>query len=74
MKSAHINPPEAVRIQVAIKAKRAIPIHWGTFHLAFEGVVKPKKDLELAMDSAKRDPKTFEPLDLGETVVVDTSS
>ena len=73
MKSAHINPSEAVRIKDAIKAKRAIPIHWGTFHLAFEGVLKPKQDLELALEKAKKDPKSFEPLDLGGTVVVDTS-
>jgi N-acyl-phosphatidylethanolamine-hydrolysing phospholipase D len=73
MKSAHINPSEAVRIKDAIKAKRAIPIHWGTFHLAFEGVLKPKQDLELALERAQMDPKSFEPLDLGATVVVDTS-
>ena len=74
MKSAHINPSEAIRIKDAIKAKRAIPIHWGTFHLAFEGVLKPKQeDLQLALETAKKDPKSFEPLDLGGTVVVDAS-
>ena len=69
----HINPSEAVRIEDAIKAKRATYIHWGTFHLAFEGVLKLKQDLELALETAKKDPKSFERLDLGGTVVVDTS-
>jgi hypothetical protein len=41
--------------------------------LAFEGVLKLKQDLELALETAKKYPKSFERLDLGGTVVVDTS-
>lgn len=46
MKSNHVNPEEAIRIFEALKPKRALGVHWGTFQLTFEGIDDPPRRIE----------------------------
>jgi len=54
MKAEHIDPSEAVKFMDAVKAKRAFPIHWGTFPLTSEPVFEPRNKLVAAMREAGR--------------------
>ena len=66
MNMNHINVEEAVMMKDAIRAKMAVPIHWGTFPLTLEPIMEPREKLQELM--AKRDDKdTFEPWLIGET-------
>lgn len=38
---SHIGPVDAVEVDRLLGATRAIPIHWGTFHLSYEGRETP---------------------------------
>ena len=49
MKSAHINPEEAVEVFHDLGAKYAIGIHWGTFKLTLEPMDEPPRRLENAL-------------------------
>lgn len=46
---SHIGPVDAVEVYRRTGAARAIPIHWGTFRLSFEGYDTPPKMLAAAM-------------------------
>lgn len=46
MKVYHIDPPHAVKMMKAVHAKKAVPIHFGTFVLTFEPVLEPIEWLE----------------------------
>jgi L-ascorbate metabolism protein UlaG (beta-lactamase superfamily) len=48
MQSAHMNPPEAVRVHGDVGARRSIGIHWGTFQLTDEGREDPVRALAAA--------------------------
>lgn len=39
----HMDPEEAVKAHVAVKAKRMLPVHWATFNLAFHAWDEPIK-------------------------------
>jgi N-acyl-phosphatidylethanolamine-hydrolysing phospholipase D len=66
MKINHINVEEAIKMKDAVRAKMAIPIHWGTFPLTLEPVMEPRDKLIELM--AKRDDKDdFVPWLIGET-------
>ena len=39
----HMDPEEAVKSHVALKARRMLPVHWGTFNLAFHAWDEPIK-------------------------------
>jgi len=73
MKANHINPEEAVRMMEAVKAQRAIPIHWGTFPLSFESVFEPREQLIQASKDAKLKEGSFSPCLIGETVCISDS-
>jgi N-acyl-phosphatidylethanolamine-hydrolysing phospholipase D len=63
MKAYHVDPPHAVAMVKAVRAKRAVPIHFGTFVLTFEPVMEPVEWLEninKGMD--------FAPWNIGDTV------
>ena len=55
----------------AVKAKRAFPIHWGTFPLTTEPVLEPRDKLAEAMKAAGKDPSTFSASLIGETMIYD---
>ncbi|MFT9417975.1 MBL fold metallo-hydrolase [Acetobacter sp.] len=59
MAEQHVNPHEAVRIYKDIQARQAIGIHWGTFQLADEGILAPKKALGVALLAENCRPEWF---------------
>lgn len=68
MKSAHMNPAEAVEAHQLLNAKVSIGIHFGTFaNLTDEGIEQPLKDLAEARTNAGVDPGRFVTLGFGET-------
>ena len=67
MKSAHINPEEAVTVFTDLGAKYAIGIHWGTFKLTLEPMSEPPIRLTKALNAAGVDSKAFRTLKHGET-------
>jgi len=69
MRQSHMNPEEAVDMMSAVGARNAMPIHWGSFPLTLEPVFEPRDRLIEAMKASKKDPATFPPLLVGETVV-----
>ena len=69
MKLHHLNPEEAVMMMKAVRAKNALPIHWGTFQLTFEPVLEPRERLIKASKDANLE-SSFKPRLIGETFVV----
>ena len=67
MKSAHINPEEAVMVFKDLGAKRAIAIHWGTFKLTLEKMDEPPHRLNRALESAGISKNRFRVLQHGES-------
>jgi L-ascorbate metabolism protein UlaG (beta-lactamase superfamily) len=51
---SHIGPPQAVQVFERLRATTAIPIHWGTFRLSYEGYRTPPQLLQAAMRCAGR--------------------
>jgi L-ascorbate metabolism protein UlaG (beta-lactamase superfamily) len=49
MKSAHMNPEDAVQAHLDLKAKNSLGIHFGTFRLTDEGIDDPIHDLKAAL-------------------------
>ncbi|NYT01118.1 MAG: MBL fold metallo-hydrolase [Methanocellales archaeon] len=41
----HLSPEDAIRAMILLKAKKMIPIHWGTFGLSFEPMTEPPERL-----------------------------
>jgi N-acyl-phosphatidylethanolamine-hydrolysing phospholipase D len=74
MKLHHLNPEEAVMMMKAIRAKNALPIHWGTFQLTFEPVLEPRERLIKASEDANLQSSSFKPRLIGETIVVHQES
>jgi N-acyl-phosphatidylethanolamine-hydrolysing phospholipase D len=46
MGMVHVNPEEALRVFVDVKAERFVAIHWGTFNLGEEPIDEPPRRLE----------------------------
>ncbi|MDY0958146.1 MBL fold metallo-hydrolase [Sphingomonas sp. CFBP8993] len=68
---SHVGPPQAVQIFERLGASTAIPIHWGTFRLSYEGYDTPPKLLDAAMRcSAARSGSRFAAVRLGEPVTI----
>ncbi len=68
---SHVGPPQAVQIFERLGASTAIPIHWGTFRLSYEGYDTPPKLLDAAMRcSAVRSGRRFAAVRLGEPVTI----
>lgn len=45
MKDHHMGPEDALEAMRMLNAKEMIPIHWGSFRMAFDGVDEPKEVL-----------------------------
>lgn len=63
----HINPEEAVQAQLAVQGRLLLPVHWGTFNLAYHGWDEPIRRLVKAAEAAGVQVTTPRP---GERVVV----
>jgi L-ascorbate metabolism protein UlaG (beta-lactamase superfamily) len=70
MTPAHMNPEEAVRAHLDVKARTSVAMHFGTFRLTDEGIDDPLRALERARSAHAVDPAAFRVLDFGETVVL----
>ena len=66
---SHIGPVDAVRVFDRLGASFALPIHWGTFRLSFEGHDTPPKMLAEMMRCAG-EPERFAPGVIGRSVEV----
>ena len=66
MKSAHINPEEAVKVFSDLGAKYAISVHWGTFKLTLEPMNEPPIRLKNVLKATGVDSKNFRTLKHGE--------
>ena len=66
MKSAHVNPEEAVKVFNDLGAKKAIGIHWGTFKLTLEPMTEPPLRLQKALKNNGVPEEKFRVLSHGE--------
>ncbi|KAF8954818.1 hypothetical protein BGZ46_002811 [Entomortierella lignicola] len=72
MSPIHCSPEDAVRLHEDIKSKRSVGMHWGTWVLTNEDVTEPPKRLEAYMKKRGHDPNTFNVMEIGESLIVDT--
>lgn len=68
MGPVHMNPQDAVQAFMALAAKRAIGMHFGTFQLTAEAIGAPEQDLAAAREAAGIAAEAFFTLDCGETI------
>lgn len=57
--ASHMGPVEAVEAFDRTRAGMALPVHWGTFRLSFEGYDTPPKMLAALMRCTGADPASF---------------
>jgi N-acyl-phosphatidylethanolamine-hydrolysing phospholipase D len=62
----HIDPQEAVQLKDAVRARQAVPIHFGTFPLTTEPVLEPPEKL-IELMKRREDDDSFVPWLIGET-------
>jgi L-ascorbate metabolism protein UlaG (beta-lactamase superfamily) len=74
MRPQHNNPEDAVEMFKGVQAKKAVPIHWGTFQLTREPVMEPRERLAACMEKEGLEQTKFPSWLIGETVVVDPSN
>lgn len=61
MKDQHCNPEDAVRILLALEARQAVGIHWGTFQLTDEAREEPAERLAAELSRRGIAPDRFVP-------------
>jgi L-ascorbate metabolism protein UlaG (beta-lactamase superfamily) len=67
---SHIGPDGAIRVWNGLGRPRAIPIHWGTFRLSWEGYFTPPKMLDAMLRCAGEDPARFAGVGIGVPVSI----
>jgi len=67
---SHVGPGGAIQIWNGLGRPFAIPIHWGTFRLSWEGYDTPPKMLRAMLRCAGSDSGRFAPARIGVAVVV----
>ena len=67
MAQQHVDPMEAVRIHLDLRAKSSLGIHWGTFELSDESLDQPLVDLAVARRAMGLQDSEFFVLAIGET-------
>lgn len=70
MKPMHVDPAEAVRVHLDVRASTSLAMHFGTFRLTDDGIDEPVRGLEEARVRAGVDPASFRVPNWGETVVI----
>jgi L-ascorbate metabolism protein UlaG (beta-lactamase superfamily) len=70
MSPVHMNPEEAVRAHLDVRARVSLGMHFGTFQLTDEGIDEPVRALERAREQHGVAPASFRVLDFGESVVL----
>ena len=67
---SHMGPLEAVRVFDRTGAGMALPVHWGTFRLSYEGYDTPPKMLAALMRCTGADPASFAAHGIGQAFEV----
>ncbi len=67
---SHIGPDGAIRVWNGLGRPRAIPIHWGTFRLSWEGYDTPPRLLDAMLRCAGEDPARFAGVGIGVPVSI----
>ena len=70
MRSAHMNPEEAVQTFIDLRARRFVPMHWGTFRLTDEDMLEPPKRLRAGWTAAGLPEDHLHILQHGQTLIV----
>jgi len=70
MHKMHVNPDEAVRAHLDVKARHSLAMHFGTFQLTDEGIDDPIHALGEALQRHRVPPETFLVPEFGQTIVV----
>lgn len=68
MQDMHLDPDEAVRVHLDVKAKKSIGVHWGTFILTDEPLDEPPRRLQEAREARHIPADAFVVLRHGETL------
>ena len=68
MAMQHMNPEEAVRAHLDLKAALSLAIHFGVFHLTDEAIDAPLEALAAALQRYRVDPDRFRVPGFGETL------
>jgi N-acyl-phosphatidylethanolamine-hydrolysing phospholipase D len=71
MELAHVDPAQAIDIHRDIQSQQSVPVHWGTFQLTIEPVLEPPELLRSEMALRKIPIETFEPIKIGQTLILD---
>ena len=69
MRSAHMNPAEAVQVHCDLGAKTSVAMHWGTWQLTDEAREAPPRALAQALADAQVAASTFRILAPGESLI-----
>ena len=72
MSSQHVNPDEAIDGFVALRAKRFLAMHWGTFKLTDEATGEPPARTRALWRERSFDPERLWILDVGEARALST--
>jgi L-ascorbate metabolism protein UlaG (beta-lactamase superfamily) len=67
MRPVHMDPEEAVAAALALRARRTVGIHWGTYDLTDEPLGEPPLRFRAAVGAAGLDPDQGWVLRIGET-------
>jgi len=70
MQDQHMNPEEAVRAHIDLRAALSIATHFGCFQLTDEGIDEPLRELELARRQHGIGASDFRALENGETLLL----
>ena len=68
MRQHHVDPEEAVRAHIDLKARRSLGMHFGTFQLTDEAIDAPVLALQQARARAGVAEQDFDILGFGETL------
>jgi L-ascorbate metabolism protein UlaG (beta-lactamase superfamily) len=71
MRSVHMNPMEAVQAHLDLKAARSIPMHFGTFQMAGEGIDEPLRALAEARQAHGVAAPAFDALEFGGSILLE---
>jgi len=69
MKSAHLNPRDAVAAHLDLNSQKSMAIHFGTFQLTYEGIDQPITDLKKAVTDLQVPETDFIVPEFGQTIV-----
>ena len=70
MRPLHMNPEEAVRVHLDLKARQSVAMHWGTFLLADDSLGEPPRLLEAAKRTTAVGQEAFRIPSLGQTFII----